>query len=252
MALISGRTKRKRVRAGLCRCDLAARPGRAAEMQLVQLIEALRAPVATCARPRRCWAAISRRPGRTGAFLGVVGRESGGSASGSRPVPGFGRARRGHLADCRSVQRRPRPLDQSALGGRPGELTPVGTGLWLHGDGYHLICCWPRSRAGSGRRSRPGARPRGPGAWPAVELDLVWPGAPLAVVTIDAWLDQPLEPKGAPAPARRARPSRRRAVEPGARAGRPSLLRLPLPRPERPQPGDRRPPCPAATTARVL
>lgn len=209
------------------------------ELQLVQRIEALRPPVATL---RAAAEVLAGEPppaaeDRT-AFLEVVTHES--EALSAR-VEELCQASAGLVAGAwptadlfsadlvRWTNRR--------LAGEHPDLTAVGTGLWVHGDGYHLTLALAelarRIGAATGTRALDlEVRERGR----RIELDLVWAGAPLAVATLESWLDQPLAAGG-------VGPSLHDVLgrhdsdlwsQPHLRAGH-ALVRLPLPGPERPQ-----------------
>jgi DNA polymerase III subunit epsilon len=223
------------------------------ELRLIQRIEALRAPVAAVRAAAEVLggesppAADERR-----AFLEVIGRES---RALSERVESLCQASEGLVADAwpmadlfsgdlvRWTNRR--------LAGRESgpALTPVGAGLWLHGDGYHLTLLL----AGLARRI--GAATSAPALdlevherRRRIELDLVWAGAPLAVATLEAWLDQALEPEAAGLRLRDVlgRHDGELWSQAHDRTGH-ALVRLLLPGPKRPQPGalptaERRPP----------
>jgi DNA polymerase-3 subunit epsilon len=130
------------------------------------------------------------------------------------------------------------------LAGDPAalHLTAVGPGLWLHGDGYHLTLLLERLARRTAAATGVGAldleahrRDR------RVELDLVWPGEPLALGTIEAWLDRPLGPDQSSWRLRDVLRHHQSELW-SQRHGRAdfALLRLPLPAPRRPQLGERR------------
>jgi DNA polymerase-3 subunit epsilon len=222
------------------------------ELQLAHRIEALRPPVATL---RAAAEVLAGEPppaaGERAAFLEVVSHES---AALSARVEELCRASAGLVAGAwptadlfsadlvRWTNRR--------LAGEDRELTAVGTGLWLHGDGYRLTLALAelarRIGAATGARTLDlEVRERGR----RIELDLVWAGAPLAVATLESWLDQPLAAGGV-GPSLRDVLSRHDSdlwSQPHLRAGH-ALVRLPLPGPERPQVGaaaaERAPPRP--------
>ena len=139
------------------------------------------------------------------------------------------------------------------LADSPGSpaLSAVGPGLWLHGDGYHL--CLLLARLAPSIAVATGAaaldlevRARGP----RVELDLVWPGRPLPPGTLEAWLEQPLDPTRADGERLRDVLHRHRSEfksETHARQGH-ALVRLLLPGPRselgRSEPAERPPPRP--------
>jgi DNA polymerase-3 subunit epsilon len=213
------------------------------EMRLVQLIEALRAPVATLRAAAEVLGG-DHPPGaeERAAFLDVIGRESRGL---SERVERLSEAAAGLVAgtwptaDLFSGDL-VRWINRRLADGR-GELalTPVGTGLWLHGDGYHLTLLLAELARRIGAATAVQGldlevREHGR----RIELDLVWPGAPLGIAMIESWLDQPLEPRAGRLRLRDvlARHDGELWSQPHDRAGH-ALLRLPLPRPERSQPG---------------
>lgn len=225
--------------------DATARLGKIEqrELRLAQLIEELRAPVATLR------AAIEVLEGerppaadQQAAFISVIARES--DVLSAR-LEAVWQASAGLAADVWPMADLfsadlVRWANRCRAGEPPGpDLVPVGTGLWLHGDGYHLtlLVAALARRIGEATSSAAldlEAHARGG----RVELDLVWTGAPLALGTLAAWLDQPLEPdQGGP----RLRDVLRRHdselwSQGHHRLGR-ALVRLPLPGPKRPQVG---------------
>jgi DNA polymerase III subunit epsilon len=119
------------------------------------------------------------------------------------------------------------------------ELVPVGTGLWLHGDGFHLTMllaalarCIGEATASAALDFEVHARGR------RVETDLVWTGAPLPVATLEAWLDRPLEPGDGGLRLRDVlRHHDSELWSQGHHRPDRALVRLPLPGPRRPQVG---------------
>ena len=167
--------------------------------RLGELVQAQRAPAAALRAAAEVLAGPDALPAaERAAFLGVLERESATlsaqlealAAAAEELTAGDWPSADLYSADLvrwvnRRLARDPEPL----------ALTAVGAGLWLHGDGYHLsllLACLARSiRRATGAQGldleveHQGRR---------VALDLVWPGAPLALGTLEAWLDQPLEP----------------------------------------------------------
>ena len=209
------------------------------EVQLARLIEALRPPVAAL---RAAVEVLAGEPPpaaeERAAFLEVVSHES---AALSARIEQLCQASAGLVAgawptadlfSADLVRWTNRRLAGEGLG-----LTAVGTGLWLHGDGYHLTLALAdlarRIGAATGTRTLDlEVRERGR----RIELDLVWAGAPLAVATLESWLDQPLDGSGV-GPSLRDGLNRHDSdlwSQPHLRAGH-ALVRLPLPRSERPQ-----------------
>jgi DNA polymerase III subunit epsilon len=223
------------------------------EMRLVHLIEELRAPVASL---RAAAEVLGGEPSPSAdqrvAFLGVI---SGESARLSERVETLCQAASGLVSDVWPTADLfsadlVRWTNRRLASGAPGpRLIAVGTGRWLHGDGYHLSLLLAElahriGEATSALTLDLEVHERGR----RIDLDLVWVGAPLAVATLEAWLNRPLEPQPGSLRLRDVlgRHDGELWSQAHERRGR-ARLRLPLPRPVRPQVGEaaragRRPP----------
>ena len=209
------------------------------ELRLAQLVEELRAPVATLRAAIEVLAGERPpSPDQRAAFMGVIVRES---ATLSERLETLWQTSTSLAADVWPMADLfsadlVRWTNRRASG---PELVPVGTGLWLHGDGYYLTMLLSAlaQRVGEATSSATldlEAHARGR----RVELDLVWTGAPLPVGALEAWLDQPLEP--AHGGLRLRDVLRRHDSELWSQVHhRPdrAVVRLPLPGPRRPQVG---------------
>jgi DNA polymerase III subunit epsilon len=213
--------------------------------RLGDLIQAQRGPAAALRAAAEVLAGRESLPAaERAAFLGVLERES---AALSAQVEALATTAENLAADdwpsadlysadlVRWVNRR------LAAAPPPLALTAVGAGLWLHGDGYHL--CLLLARLARSIQEATGApcldlevHEQGR----RVALDLVWQGGPLPLATLEAWLDQPLDPAQVGG-ARLREVLRRHQSEiwsqPHHRAGH-AVVRLPLPGPRRPQVGE--------------
>ena len=207
--------------------DASARLGQSEqrELQIVRRIEALRPPVAALRAAAEVLGG-EPPPGATeqAAFLEVVSHES---ATLSARVEELCRAAADLVAGAwpsadlfsadlvRWTNRR--------LAGAGPDLIAVGTGLWLHGDGYHLTLVLAALARRIGSATGGGALDlAGPRARPAHRAR---PGVARGAARRRHPRDLARPPARAAAalslPARCADPPRQRAVEPATRPGRP-------------------------------
>jgi DNA polymerase III subunit epsilon len=214
------------------------------DARLGELIQAQRAPLAALRAAAEVLAGRDSLPAaERAAFLGVLERES---AALSTQVEALSTVAENltagdwpssdlYSADLvRWVNRRLATPPELAL-------TAVGAGLWLHGDGYHLCLLLARlARSIQEATGAPNLDLEVHEQGQRVALDLVWQGGPLPLATLEAWLDQPLDP--AQSGGARLRDVLRRHQseiwsQPHHRAGH-AVVRLPLPGPRRPQVGE--------------
>jgi DNA polymerase-3 subunit epsilon len=217
-------------------------------LRLAELIQAARAPAAALRAAAEVLAGgDALPPAERSTFIGVLERESATlsdrlealAAAAEELAVGDWPSADLYSADLvRWVNRR------LATASPPLTLTAVGPGLWLRGDGYHL--CLLLERLAHEIHTATGASDldlEAEARGQRVDLSLVWPGRPLAVGSLNAWLDQPLDP--AHADGWRLRDVLRHQQSEAwsqthGRAGY-ALLCLPMPGPKQPQIGGRRP-----------
>ncbi|HEX6114405.1 MAG TPA: 3'-5' exonuclease, partial [Geminicoccaceae bacterium] len=213
------------------------------EMRLAQLIEELRAPVATLrAAVEVLESEPPPAPEEQAAFRAVIARES---ATLSARFETLCQAADGlvaglwPMADLFSADLVRWTNRRLTSAPSAPELIPVGTGLWLHGDGYHLTMLLTTLARRIGNATASAALDLEAHARGArVELDLVWTGATLPLGTLETWLDEPLD--AAPGELRLRDVLRRHDSELWSQPhGRPerALVRMPLPGPRRSQVG---------------
>lgn len=209
--------------------------------RLGKLVEELRAPAASLAAAAEVLGAHQdlAEDERAG-FIDVVARESDELGAKLAEVDVIARALSvadwpmDDLLSADLARRVARRLEAHGDGPR---LAHVGPALWLHGDGHHLALLLEHlarrlgdecGAKGLDLEIRQGER--------RVELDLVWSGPAIHQGLIDRWLDEPLDPAHGASRLRDvlARHDSEIWSQAHAREGA-AVLRILLPRPERPQ-----------------